>query len=350
MAEDDLIRWLREQDEGLRQALGDDVATTPALSRPVATVDSQIAGVHFPPELDSAHVARRLLAVNLSDLAAAGASPRWGLLSLAAPPAFDHRRFFRAFLAASKVHGLQLLGGDLSSTEQLVATLTAVGEAGDSGPLSRRGAAPGHRLWVSGPLGLSAAGRHLLNAGATLNPPREQQAEKELSDAQIQLPAKLPPELHELARRCVLHHLLPRPHLALGQELAHLSQLGEGTTLATMDLSDGLARDLPRMAAASGTGAQMELAALRQASGDELFHQLCLWLQRDPLDLILRGGEDYCLLAALPTSWTFPRELCPPGCAPLAIGTCTSDPKLVLASADGHHRPWPDGGWDHLGP
>src|SRR6185436_12693499 len=125
------------------------------------TTDSQIEGVHFPPGLDPALVARRLLAVNLSDLAAMGAEPRHAFLALAAPPGFAHRRFFRALLAACRLQGVELAGGDLARDPHHVhAVLTLLGTRPAAGRWLRRdGARPGHRLWHGGTVGESAAGQ-----------------------------------------------------------------------------------------------------------------------------------------------------------------------------------------------
>src|SRR5262245_7425297 len=102
--EDRLLGWLRARLPGT--LIGDDAALLPPLESCAVTVDSQIAGVHVPPDLDEATFARRLLSVNLSDLAAMGATPAWAFLALSAPPGFDHPRFFRALLAACRSHGL----------------------------------------------------------------------------------------------------------------------------------------------------------------------------------------------------------------------------------------------------
>ncbi len=134
--------------------LGDDAAILPPAGPLAVTVDSQIAGVHFVPDLDPAHVARRLLAVNLSDLAAMGADPAWAFLALSAPPGFNHSRFFRAFTAACRRHGVTLAGGDLARCDRLVTTLTLIGTKPESRRwLHRKGAQPGHDLWLGGTVG-----------------------------------------------------------------------------------------------------------------------------------------------------------------------------------------------------
>src|SRR4051794_24167418 len=163
--ETDLLRWLRSR---LGSSLiGDDAAVLPDGGPFAVTVDHQIAGVHFPSDLDPAIVARRLLAVNLSDLAAMGAAPTHAFLALAAPTGFDHRRFFTALLDACRRHGLTLAGGDLArNPERLVASLTMLGTKDAAARwLARSGARPGHALWLGGTIGESAAGRMLIANG-----------------------------------------------------------------------------------------------------------------------------------------------------------------------------------------
>src|ERR1700753_223963 len=149
--EDRLLDWLRRRIEN--PLIGDDAAVLPTRGPFAVTVDSQIEGVHFVAGTDPARVAARLLAVNLSDLAAMGARPEYALLSLSAAPDFDHRRFFYGLLAACKRHAVRLAGGDLSRSpsEALIATLTLLGSKEKSARwLHRAGAAPGERLWLGG--------------------------------------------------------------------------------------------------------------------------------------------------------------------------------------------------------
>ena len=113
--EDQWIEWLRRRNRRYGgEKIGDDAAVLPAEGPLAVTVDTQIAGVHFLPELDPAIVARRLLAVNLSDLAAMGAKPAYAFLALTTAPGFDLARFFDALLEAGADHGVELAGGDLT--------------------------------------------------------------------------------------------------------------------------------------------------------------------------------------------------------------------------------------------
>jgi thiamine-monophosphate kinase len=325
--EDQLLRWLRRR---LRHPLiGDDAAVLPASGPLAGTVDSQISGVHFVPGLDPALVAERLLAVNLSDLAAMGALPAHAFLALTAPPDFDHRRFFRALLAACDRHRVRLAGGDLARgacDHTFVATLTLLGRKRRGGRwLRRSGAAPGHRLWLGGTAGESAAGRLLVAAGARLAGPR------------VSLPPGSPAAaggraLRAAAQCAVRRHLLPRPQLALGQ------WLGGQPAGAAIDVSDGVARDLHRLCDASGVGVSVECGELPFAAG---FAALAAALSADPLDLALGGGEDYVLL------FTLPRNIEPPArFACRAIGTITRGRRRVIAGTV--QRPLPRSGWDHF--
>ena len=210
--EDELLRRLRGR-LGPLSLIGDDAAVL-SPSGPIAvTVDSQISGVHFVPGLDPAQVARRLLAVNLSDLAAMGADPAWAFLALSAPPGFDHDRFFQAFARACQRYGVTLAGGDLARCDQPVATLTLIGTKPEGRRWLRRNAArPGHDLWLGGTVGESAAGRILIDRGAG---------------------HAMPPFLSGAARRAVRRHLLPIPQLELGRwlgeqemEIAAMDEIG----------------------------------------------------------------------------------------------------------------------------
>jgi thiamine-monophosphate kinase len=314
--EDRLIDWLRRRQPG-GSLIGDDAAILPA-GGPCAglfaiTVDHQIAGVHFPPQLDPAMVARRLLAVNLSDLAAMGATPAYAFLALAAPPGFDHRRFFTALLASCRRHELTLAGGDLARhPERLTASLTLFGTKPEGARwLHRSGAVPGHALWLGGTIGESAAGRMLIERG-------------ELKEAF--------PSLQTAMRRAVRRHLEPRPQLALGR------WLGAQQEGAAMDVSDGLARDLHRLCRASGAGAEIDAGALPFA---DRFTKLCAVIGADPLTLALSGGEDYVLL------FTLPEGIAPPEKRARRIGRITEECEVALLR-EGRRSLLPDLGWDHL--
>lgn len=322
--EDHLLAWVaRTADPASRGLLGDDAAFLHLSGDVALTVDTQIEGVHFLAGLDPALLARRLLAVNLSDLAACGAQPSHALLALAAPPEFDRRRFFRALLLACRRYGVRLAGGDLARSRQPTAVLTLLGRRPPGGRFVPRGAArPGDVLWLGGTVGESAAGFHVAVAGARLIAGR------------VTLPRALrAPRLASAARRALRRHLQPEPQLELG------AWLGRRRRAAAIDLSDGLARDLHRLCRASGVGAEVEAERLPMPRG---LWTLAAALGRDALALALGGGEDYVLLFALPYGED------PPGrfrCS--AIGRVTERRRVVLHHG-GRRRPLPALGWDHL--
>ncbi|MCG8456819.1 MAG: thiamine-phosphate kinase [Holophagales bacterium] len=353
MSEDELIRWLRRRAAGRGgELIGDDCALleTPAQlatgagldgddTRGLAvTMDTQIAGVHFPEDLDPAIVARRLLAVNLSDLAAVGATPAHGFLALSAPAGFRHRRFLDSLLGACAAHHLSLAGGDLSHQERLTAVLTLIGSRAGRRFVERSAARAGHRLWLGGPIGESALGLALLGAGASAGEvgDTDELQHGSLPDHIFELPAWLlrSRSTAEAARNTLRRHLSPCPQLALGQWLADRP---EG---AAIDISDGLARDLHRMCEASGVGAELRaeqlpepphLVSLARAVG-ESFRELALF-----------GGEDYVLLFSLPEGEAPPAGL---GCT--QIGRIVAGRDVVLL--DGSSRTeLPSRGYDHLG-
>ncbi|HMB53956.1 MAG TPA: thiamine-phosphate kinase, partial [Thermoanaerobaculia bacterium] len=313
----------------------------PAGTRQVVTVDSQVAGVHYPADLDPALVGWRLVMVNLSDLAATGADPAHAFLALSAPAGYEHRRFFDGLLAACEVYGVTLAGGDLARTEPAVATLTLTGWLPEGRGALRRGTAePGHTLWVGGTLGESAAGRLLLAAGATARfeesatEPLDKGGERAAAPVAVEVPADFSGSLEAAARRAVRRHLAPVPQLALGRALA-----AAGAASAAMDLSDGLAVDLARLCRASRVGAEVEADLLPLVEG---FDTLAARYGADPIRLATEGGEDYVLLFTLP-----PDGEPPAGFDCTRIGRIVDGEETVLL-ADGERRSLGEDGWDHL--
>ena len=325
--EDRLVDWLRRRLGGA-DLLGDDTARLRIAGELAITADQQIEGVHFPSGLDVAAVARRLLAINLSDLAAAGATPRWALSTIAAPAGFDHRRFFDGLLAACRRYGVTLAGGDLATAPTLTLTMTLIGSRPPrAAPLTRDRARPGHALFLGGTVGESALGRELLIRGAGWR------------RGAVTLPRALdlPRSLAATARRAVRRHLEPVPQLELGQRLARQRRAG-----AAIDLSDGLAKDLRRLCAASGVGATVDLPSLRHALAPR-FEALCEALELSALGLALGGGEDYVLLFTAPDA-TGARL----GASVRRVGTIERSRHLRMREAAGALAELPDLGWDHI--
>ncbi len=326
MNEDDLIRWLKRRARGQGgERIGDDAAILPAGGPWVTTVDCQIENVHFFSGTDPAQVARRLLAVNLSDLAAMGAEPAYAFLALSAPSSFDFKRFFEGFLEGCEAYRVELSGGDLSTQPTVTAALTLIGKPFPDGRfLERGGARPGHRLWLGGSVGESAVGLALIRLGACL---RENRVD-------LTALGRLGPEASATAAQCVMRHLRPEPQLELGRRLATTRRQG-----AAIDISDGLAKDVHRLCRASGIGAVIEADALPEPAG---------WSELEPLvdepwlHSALGGGEDYVLCFTLPAREEAPSEL---GARP--IGEICRGHRVMLRQR-GQLRELPPSGWDHL--
>lgn len=325
-SEGEILRLIR-RDASTGGYLGDDAAFLNENGPWAVTVDRQATGIHFPRELDAGTFARRLLAVNLSDLASVGAQPAFAFLVLAAPPEFDHRAFFRSFLAQCRRSGLILAGGDLSRADRPEATLTLLGRPWPRGGWLRRGAGrAGAALWLGGTLGESALGLALQQRGARL-------AGRSVDLSSLDVP--LEPTLARAARRAVRRHLDPRPQLELGRWLALRRPPG-----AAIDISDGLALDLSRLAEESGVGAVLEEDRLPRPPH---FAALCQHLGLDPRTLVLGGGEDYVLLFTLPAGRRPPAAF---SCR--RVGHLTAELGLRLRTADGLERVLAPTGWDHL--
>jgi thiamine-monophosphate kinase len=214
----------------------------------VVTTDLLIEGRHFRRGDDPRALGHKALAVNLSDLAAGGATPRWAMLALALPKvdAAWARAFSQGFFALARRHGVDLIGGD-TTRGPLAIDITAFGEAPAGQALSRAGARSGNDVWVSGALG-----------GAAL--------------------ALLRPKLRSVADR--LHR--PQPRVPLGEAL-------RGVATACIDVSDGLAGDLGHILERSRVGARVEFARIPRPAAFEQFKGL-------EKQCVLSGGDDYELL------------------------------------------------------
>ena len=222
----------------------------------VAASDMLVAGHHFEGWAAPEDVGYKAVAVNVSDVAAMGGSPRFVLVSGGAPDAETASRLFAGVLEACEEFGVYPLGGDTTGAEALTVDVAILGEL-SCPPVLRSGARPGDLLAVTGELGASAAGLLALEHGAG--------------------------EAGRLVRR----HLRPEPRVEAGQAAARLG------AAAMMDLSDGLASDARRMCVRSGVGCRAELDLLPIA-GDT--RALAASLGRDPAELAATGGEDYELL------------------------------------------------------
>jgi thiamine-monophosphate kinase len=276
-SENRIVRLLQDRYPGRKPAVKKGIGDDAAIVRPagsgeywVITSDLLLEGIDFHLEwTNPRQLGRKSIAVNLSDLAAMGARPRFFTVSLAIPPRISERwilDFYEGLTEPSRSKGAQLIGGDLSHSEGGVfISITALGESRNRKILCRSGGRAGDLLYVTGILGRSAAGLELLQAGRThlrSGPQKE----------------------------AVRAHHLPEPRCEEGLWLAEC-----GMVRCMMDLSDGLSVDLPRMCAASGVGAEIQAASL------PVFAESRRW-NCDPVELALHGGEDYELLFAVPSS------------------------------------------------
>lgn len=264
---------------------GDDCALVqPTPGKQLAvTTDMLVAGTHFLPDTDPRNLGWKALAVNLSDLAAMGARPRWVTLA-GALPAVDEpwiARFAEGFFACATEYGVDVIGGD-TTRGPLNVCVTAIGEVEPGRALRRDGARVGDQIWVSGRPGLASLGL-----------------------AQLQGRIELP---EPWKRLCIGALEKPRPRVMLGLALT-------GIATAAIDVSDGLLADLGHIAERSGCAAAVQLVQLPHLPRGESYDAD---LRRIALECQLSGGDDY--------------ELCftAPGSQHLAIGRIAAELELPL--------------------
>ena len=252
---------------------GDDCALVqPTPGKQLAvTTDMLVAGTHFLPDTDPKNLGWKALAVNLSDLAAMGATPRWVTLAGALPFVDEAwiAAFADGFFACAKEYGVDVIGGD-TTKGPLNVCITALGEVEPGQALRRDGAQVGDQIWVSGRPGLAALGlAHL--------------------QRKVVLPEPWP-------RLCVAALEKPRPRVALGQALV-------GIATAAIDVSDGLLADLGHICERSGCAAAVKLVQLPHLPKGEMYDAD---LRRIALECQVAGGDDYelCFTAPGPLSLT----------------------------------------------
>ncbi len=253
-------------ESGVILGIGDDAALLelPPGMDLVATVDTVVAGRHFPDGTDARSVGHRALAVNLSDLAAMGATPSWATLALTLPSADRQwlQRFAAGLFDLADAHGVALVGGD-TTRGPLTVTIQLLGHVPHGTALRRSGARAGDLLAVSGTLGDAGAG---------------------LKFSSMPPAAVARRDVEELIRRFDY----PCARVELGKSARSFAT-------AAMDLSDGLVGDLPKLAQASGLHAhvsveRLPLSAAMRAAANPL----------QARDWALAAGDDYELLFAVP--------------------------------------------------
>lgn len=316
MSEFDLIRrYFTRAAPSALLGVGDDAALLQASDGNVLAVstDMLVSGTHFLPDADPYFLGHKTLAVNLSDMAAMGATPRWATMALALPGADEAwlREFSAGFFSLAQQHGVELIGGD-TTRGPLNLCVTIIGEVPARQALRRSGAKIGDEIWVSGSLGDAAlALAHL-------------QGKFALDKAAFSVCAS---RLHQ-----------PLPRVALGIAL-------RGIASSAIDVSDGLLADLGHILEASHAGARVDFSLLPVSPN------LRLHLNREFVkQCVLSGGDDYELC------FTAPRALHPELLSisaklnlPLTpIGEIVAGRECIVHDASGKPIKQERGGYDHF--
>jgi thiamine-monophosphate kinase len=295
--------------------VGDDcalIAPTPGMELAIST-DMLVAGRHFTPTDGPGTIGHKAMAVNLSDLAAMGAKPRFALLSIALPEADEKflRGFAGGFFGLAQKYGVNVIGGDTTRSGLLTLNVTVIGEVPPGQALRRDAAKPGDDIWVSGTLG---------DAAAAL---AHHQGRLRLETAQ--------------AVQCFPRLFVPAPRVELGLALRGLAH-------AAIDVSDGFAADLGHILERSGVGAEVNFEHLPLS-------EALAPLLNDPAaqDCVLAGGDDYELVFTAPADT---RKLVAALAAQLdlrltRVGSITSDPGLRVLN-HGEPMPLARAGFDHF--
>jgi thiamine-monophosphate kinase len=322
----DLIELIRQRTaqhrDDVRLGIGDDAAVVavPAGKELAIAIDTLVEGVHFPVGTAPFDIGWKALAVNLSDLAAMGATPAWALLALTLPAA--DRGYIEAmadgFAQLASPHRLALIGGDTTSGP-LSVTVAVHGFVAPGQALTRSGASVGDAVMVTGTLGDAAAGlrcldRHNVRADALLG----------------SAPGMREILLERLNR--------PTPRLAVGSAL-------RGIATACIDVSDGLLADLGHICERSGVGAEIEAAMLPRSSA-----LLTLFGEEEALECALSGGDDYELCFTVPAGRAseVAADLSRAGCIATRIGRIVEGQGVRVRDAGGAAMAAPRKGWEHF--
>ncbi|HIJ78064.1 MAG: thiamine-phosphate kinase [Desulfobulbaceae bacterium] len=307
----------------LVKGIGDDCAILKAGPGRLnlVTLDTLVQGVHFDPAWHPAHeLGRKSASVNISDIAAMGASPRFALLSLALPRAVSKEwveSFMAGFLEVLTEFGAVLIGGDtVASGHEIVLSITMFGEVAETEVLTRDTAKVDDLVLVGGFLGEAAAGLDLCRMGQG-------------GAAQWQPLVKA--------------HLDPTPQVELGRVLAR-----SGLVHAMLDLSDGLATDLAHVCAESKVGAEV---VAEEVPLSDLLRKAASFCGRSPLEWALAGGEDYQLLFTVaPDNEQRLRTLVAEqlGGVLYCVGRIVEGAGVTMISADGSRREISYQGFEHF--
>ncbi len=314
-SEFDLIRHFFTEQSTQRAdvplGIGDDAAllAPPADSLLAVSVDTLIAGVHFPLDTAARAVGYKALAVNLSDLAAMGAEPAWATLALTLPRADTSwlSDFAQGFFDLASTHNVQLVGGD-TTRGPLSITVQVTGFVSREQALLRNGAQPGDGIFLTGTVGDAGLGLRLYQQ---------------------------PPDAHNDATMRLIHRLeFPTPRIAAGLAL-------RGRASSVIDISDGLAADLGHVLTASSVGADIHVDQLPLSSAYRLLAPENDW------QAAVSAGDDYELCFTLPSGQEA-EALAGLDCACTRIGEITASPGLRWRDANGQQLVLDNTGFDHF--
>lgn len=316
MNEFELIRqYFQRPARNALLGVGDDAALllpTPGKALAVSS-DMLVCDRHFFADTDPYWLGHKALAVNLSDMAAMGARPRWFLLSLALPAVDKNwlKRFSDGLFSLADAHDVSLVGGD-TTRGPLNLSLQIMGEVAPEQALRRDLAVPGDDIWISGQVGEAALALRYLQQ-------------------QVTLPA-------EHIESALLRLQAPQPRVSLGLALTQYSR-------CAIDISDGLVADLGHICAASACAAEIQLTALTRSA---LMHSI----GRDlATQLMLAGGDDYelCFTAAPAHADAIIQLSQQLGLALTRIGRIVPGSGVRVLQADGQPLPQVFKGFDHFG-
>ena len=322
--------------------IGDDaaIAAPDRGSLQVLTTDALVEGVHFDRRFSSpSDIGYKALAVNASDVASMGGSPRFALLSLMLPESLllaDLDGLLDGLLQMAAECGVALAGGNITrSPGPLVLDVTAIGSVKPRKILTRGGGRPGDSLYVTGQVGAAVAGLEWLRAASLRGENAADTPAGQAIRAFVERPRD--PGMAE----CVARYCRPEPRVRIGTLLGR-----NRAASACMDLSDGLADAVTQMACAAATGARLDASAV------PVHPEAAAWFTaagRDPVAAAVAGGDDYELLFAVPRRSrgrlrSVVREA--RGVRVTCIGELTKDRTVVLARG-GVLEPLP-GGFTHF--
>ncbi len=298
---------------GVVLGVGDDAALleVPVGRELAVTVDTLVAGIHYPQSTAAADVGHKALSVNLSDLAAMGAEPVWATLALTLPSADKVwlRDFADGLFSLADVFGVQLVGGDTTRGPVATVTLQLHGLVPKGEALRRSGACKGDLVCVTGTLGNAALALRLM------------QEEKPVP---------------EVLRQCLDR---PTPRVMQGMAL-------RGLASACIDISDGLLADLGHILEASGVGARLEVERLPLLDT----YLDSLEPSEDRYRLAVSGGDDYELCFTVPPRKVkdLQRRFGRRGWHFTTIGVIEAEPGLRCLLSNGEEYFPPDRGYDHF--